>query len=158
PASWAVVDVAAHPRNCVRFDQHVVYLGGPGENQSCPSWLFGTTEAVLIEPASATARRTSTENPVARQITATAPRGSIPAPFGRNPNVPYTMLARAGLPAPQIVVPNPAALDDAAAGGTTDGTADGASARASGGASDGGAHATVLTTAAGRMTRRSARA
>lgn len=141
PASWPVVNEAAHPRTCVRYDQHVVYLGGPGENQSCPSWLFGTTEAVLIEPASATTRRTSTENPVARQITATAPRVSITATFGRNPNVLYTMLARAGLPAPQIVVPNPAALDAA-----TDG------------ATDAAARATVLATAAGRMTRRSARA
>jgi hypothetical protein len=113
PKSWPVIDEALHPKTCVRFDEHVVYLGGPGANQSCPSWLFGTTEAVLIEPAPATTRSTSTENPVSRQITVTAPHVSITATFDTNPNVIYTMLALAGLPAPQVDVPNPAILDAA---------------------------------------------
>ena len=49
PASWPVIDEALHPHTCVRFDQHAVYLGGPGPDQSCPSWLFGTTESVVIQ-------------------------------------------------------------------------------------------------------------
>jgi hypothetical protein len=114
PKSWPVVDEALHPSGCVRFDQHVVYLGGPGPNQSCPSWLFGTTEAVVIETGPAAAKRTSVENPVSREIKVTAPRVSITATFDTDPNVIYTMLARADLPPPLIEVPNPANLDAAA--------------------------------------------
>jgi hypothetical protein len=113
PQSWPVIDESLHPRTCVRFDSHVVYLGGPSADQSCPSWLFGTTEAVLIEPGPAAAKRTSVENPVSREITVTAPRVSITATFDTNPNVIYTMLAKANLPAPQIDLPNPAILDAA---------------------------------------------
>src|SRR5262249_33340696 len=111
PASWPVIDEALHPRTCVRFDQHAVYLGGPGENEACPSWLFGTTEAVIIQTGRASARRTSVENPVSRLITVTAPRVRITATFNRNPNTIYTMLHRATLPAPQLRLPNPAVLD-----------------------------------------------
>src|SRR5580693_9026895 len=117
PASWPVIDEALHPHTCVRFDEHAVYLGGPGPDQSCPSWLFGTTESVVIQTGPASARRSATENPVSRQITATAPRVRISATFDRDPNVIYTMLSRADLPAPQIVLPNPAMLD--AADGTS---------------------------------------
>ena len=113
PQAWPVIDESLHPRTCVRFDAHVVYLGGPGADQSCPSWLFGTTEAVLIEPGPASAKRTSVENPVSREITVTAPRVRITATFDTNPNVIYAMLARATLPAPQIELPNPAILDAA---------------------------------------------
>ncbi|HEY1621113.1 MAG TPA: glycoside hydrolase domain-containing protein [Streptosporangiaceae bacterium] len=113
PKSWPVVDESLHPDSCVRFDEHVVYLGGPGQNQSCPSWLFGTTEAVLIASGPASAPRNATENPISRQITATAPRVSITATFDTDPNVLYTMLSKAGLPAPQLVLPNPALLDAA---------------------------------------------
>lgn len=123
PASWPVIDEALHPRTCVRFDQHAVYLGGPGENQSCPSWLFGTTEAVVIETGRASAPRTSVENPVSRQITVTAPRVRITATFNRNPNTIYTMLSRAALPAPQIRLPNPAVLDVAEGRAPVDGEA-----------------------------------
>lgn len=113
PGSWAVIREAQHPDSCVRFDEHVIYLGTPGSNQSCPSWLFGTTEALVIEPGPAPAARTSVENPVSREITVTAPRISITATFDANPNVLYTILAGAGLPAPQIQPPNPAILDTA---------------------------------------------
>ena len=111
PKSWAVIREARHPNSCVRFDEHVIYLGTPGADQSCPSWLFGTTEALVIEPGPASAGRTSVENPVSREITVTAPRISITATFDANPNVLYTILSGAGLPAPQIQPPNPAILD-----------------------------------------------
>jgi glycoside hydrolase-like protein len=113
PASWPVVDEALHPRGCVRFDEHVVYLGAPGANQSCPSWLFGTTEAVLIQSAGARQRRTSVENPISRVITVTAPRVRVTATFDTNPGVIYSLVASARLPAPDIELPNPAILDAA---------------------------------------------
>ncbi|MEU7870084.1 DUF1906 domain-containing protein, partial [Dactylosporangium sp. NPDC049140] len=50
PATWSVVDLAAKPGTCVRFDVHAVYLGTPPTDQSCPSHVFGRTEAVLLEP------------------------------------------------------------------------------------------------------------
>jgi hypothetical protein len=111
PVSWAVIRVAKHPDSCVRFDEHVVYVGTPGANQSCPSWLFGTTEAMVIEPGPAGAAQTSVENPVSREITVTAPRISITATFDADPGVIYTILSAAALPAPQIQPPDPAILD-----------------------------------------------
>jgi Domain of unknown function (DUF1906) len=111
PASWAIVRESQHPGACVRFDEHVVYVGTPASNQSCPSWLFGTTEALVIEPGPASAARTSVENPVSREITVTAPRVSITATFDADPGVIYSILSGAELPAPQIQPPNPAILD-----------------------------------------------
>ncbi|HEU5419621.1 MAG TPA: glycoside hydrolase domain-containing protein [Streptosporangiaceae bacterium] len=116
PAAWPVIDLARHPATCVRYDRHAVYLGSPGADQSCPSWLFGTTEAVLVQAGPAAARRSSQENPVSRRITVTAPRIRVTATFSTNPNVLYRMLSLAGLPAPQITPPNPAVADSAAAG------------------------------------------
>ena len=52
PASWAVHDLAAAPRTCVRFDQHAVYLGTPGIDQNCPSHLVGRAESLLVQPSS----------------------------------------------------------------------------------------------------------
>jgi hypothetical protein len=66
PRSWQVIKLAHHRRTCVRFNRHVVYLGAPAPNQACPSQAFGTTEAMLIEPASGQAPRTSSWNPVTR--------------------------------------------------------------------------------------------
>ena len=50
PGAWAVVDLAANPKACVRFDVHVVYLGTPGAVQDCPAGLLGRTEAILLRP------------------------------------------------------------------------------------------------------------
>ena len=115
PGSWPVINDAAHPRGCVRFDRHAVYLGTPGVNQNCPSWLFGTTEALLIQPGPGTSAIRSTENPTARQVTVTAAGISLTATFDTDPTTIYRILASAGLPAPVIRVPNPAQL--ATAGG-----------------------------------------
>lgn len=51
PASWPVIDLAAAPSTCVRFDRNAVYLGTPPADQDCPAHLFGATDALLIEPA-----------------------------------------------------------------------------------------------------------
>jgi hypothetical protein len=106
PSSWPVVNVARHKQTCVRFDEHAVYLGGPGQNQSCPSWLIGTTEAMVVQPA-AGSRRSSVEDPVTREITVTVRRMRITATFDNDPTVIYRILASAGLPAPVIRVPRP---------------------------------------------------
>ncbi|MFG3052993.1 glycoside hydrolase domain-containing protein, partial [Kitasatospora sp. NPDC048239] len=70
PAAWPVVDLAVDPQACVRFDQHAVYLGHPGEQQVCPPRLIGRTEALLVEPAAAAAPDREGSNPVARTIRA----------------------------------------------------------------------------------------
>jgi hypothetical protein len=50
PASWPVVDLAAAPHTCVRFDRPAVYLGRPGDEPWCPTDLVGRTAGLLIEP------------------------------------------------------------------------------------------------------------
>ncbi|MFF4381450.1 glycoside hydrolase domain-containing protein [Kitasatospora sp. NPDC001547] len=70
PAAWPVVDLAADPQACVRFDQHAVYLGHPGEQQVCPPRLIGRTEALLVEPAAGAVPDREGSNPVARTIRA----------------------------------------------------------------------------------------
>src|SRR6478609_7596911 len=57
PRSWKVVDLGSHPETCVRFDRHVVYLGHPGSQQSCPAHTVGRTGAILVQPATAPVRR-----------------------------------------------------------------------------------------------------
>jgi hypothetical protein len=111
PGSWPVINDTDHPLGCVRFDVHAVYLGAPGANQACPSWLLGTTEAVLIQPGQASGARVSQENPTSREITVTAPRISLMATYDTDPTQIYRILASASLPAPAIRIPNPARLD-----------------------------------------------
>lgn len=51
PVGWNLVDLAKDPQACVRLDQHTVYLGHPGANQSCPTHLIAAkTEALVLEP------------------------------------------------------------------------------------------------------------
>ena len=47
PAGWPVINLDVHPRTCVRFDRHALYLGRPGASESCPARLIGATEAML---------------------------------------------------------------------------------------------------------------
>jgi hypothetical protein len=51
PASWPVYRLDEHPRTCVRYDVHAVYLGAPGANMDCPAGLVGRTQAVSFIPA-----------------------------------------------------------------------------------------------------------
>lgn len=107
PRSWPVVDLAAHPAACVRFDRHAVYLGQPGVHQSCPSKLVGATEALLVQPASATPSvtqpaGTSLENPVARRITVRTSRISVIAAYHRDREKILRILGSAGLRAPTV--------------------------------------------------------
>ncbi len=121
PRSWQVIDEAGHPGRCVRFDVHAIYLGAPGPNQGCPSWLIGTTEAVLVQPAAARPGRVSTEDPTARVITLRDRRIRLTATFDTDPTAVYKIISSAALPAPVIKVPNPARFT--AAGGHPGGAA-----------------------------------
>ena len=102
PASWPVFDLSRQPQTCVRFDLHAVYLGTPGADQNCPSWLFGTTETILIQPGPLDAQRQTLQIPVSNQITATAPGISVTATFDTQPAVIVSILASAGLASPTL--------------------------------------------------------
>ena len=102
PSSWPVFDLASQPLTCVRFDLHAVYLGSPGANQNCPSWLLGTTEALVIGPGPSAASRETGENPVSRQITATAPGIAVMATYNTDPAAITAILASADLAAPVV--------------------------------------------------------
>ena len=108
PASWPVISLAQQQQTCVRFDLHAVYLGTPGADESCPGWLLGTTEAILIQPAPAGMQRQSAENPVADEITASAPGIVVSATFDTDPAEIVQILASAGLPAPRLTAAPPA--------------------------------------------------
>jgi hypothetical protein len=79
PDSWAVVDLAASPRTCVRFDRHAVYLGTPGSTQDCPARTFGHTEALLIRPAAAGQVARIVRDSVSRTYQANADRIGVTA-------------------------------------------------------------------------------
>src|SRR6266536_2364285 len=100
PRSWRVIHLSDHRRACVRFDRHTVYVGTPPLNQECPSLLVGTTEAMLIAPASRGAAPVSVENKVARRITVVSQQMRITATFGTRPQVIDRTLASAHLPRP----------------------------------------------------------
>jgi Domain of unknown function (DUF1906) len=99
PVSWPVLNDVRDPATCVRFDLHAVYLGAPGPDEDCPSWLLGATEALLIQPASQASRRRATQNPIANTISATAPGIAVTATYGRDRGIIDQILASAGLPA-----------------------------------------------------------
>ncbi|AZM45242.1 hypothetical protein DMB38_04820 [Streptomyces sp. WAC 06738] len=78
PAGWRVVDLAADPGACIRFDRPAVYLGEPGDQSSCPPGLKGRTAGLVVEPIDAGAARQTTA------ATAVAPRGSATAPAAKS--------------------------------------------------------------------------
>ncbi len=96
PRGWRVINLAGHPRTCVRFDRHTIYLGTAAANEACPSSIIGTTEAMLIEPASRAAAPQAAENPVTRRITVTGHGLHIVATFHRHPAQIRQILRRAG--------------------------------------------------------------
>ena len=100
PRTWRVIRLAAHPRSCVRFDRHVLYLGTPGRNQDCPSTLIGTTEALLVQPAAAHAAAAATMYPVDRLITVTAARIKVTATYSTHRALVDRILAGASLRVP----------------------------------------------------------
>jgi hypothetical protein len=100
PRTWRVIDLAAHPRSCVRFDRHVLYLGTPGRDQACPSTLIGTTEALLVQPAAGRATAAATMYPVDRLITVTTARIMVTATYSTDRALIDRILAGASLRIP----------------------------------------------------------
>jgi hypothetical protein len=109
PSPWRVVRLGSADQTCVRFDVSVVYLGNPAADQACPSLLVGTTQALLIQPAPQSSARSSVENPVAREITVTAPWIKVTAKFDTDPSQVLRILASASLPKAVIHAPDPTA-------------------------------------------------
>ena len=109
PSTWPVIDLAASRGTCVRFDEHAIYLGDPASNQACPSLLVGATEALLVQPAPRSSVLSSVEDPVARQITVTAPRIKVTATFDADPGRIDQILGSASLPSPIMEAPDPVA-------------------------------------------------
>jgi hypothetical protein len=109
PSTWPVIDLAASRGTCVRFDEHAIYLGDPASNQACPSSLVGATEALLVQPAPRSSVQSSVEDPVARQITVTAPRIKVTATFDAHPGRIDQILGSASLPSPIMEAPDPVA-------------------------------------------------
>src|ERR1035438_2177145 len=99
PRTWGVIRLAAHPRTCVRFDRHVLYLGVPGRSQDCPSTLVGTTEALLVQPATAHAGAAAMY-PVDRLITVTTRRITVTATYSTDRALISHILASASLRVP----------------------------------------------------------
>jgi Domain of unknown function (DUF1906) len=55
PARWPVYRLDEHPRTCVRYDVHAVYLGTPGPDMQCAAGLIGRTQTVSFLPGAGTA-------------------------------------------------------------------------------------------------------
>src|ERR1700733_15092631 len=105
PAGWPVIHTGRRSTTCVNFDRHAIYLGDPGRDQSCPSGLLGTTEAILVQPLSSSGSSGSSgssaaEDPVARRITVVGPRVEVTATYDTDRALVARVLASAGLPVP----------------------------------------------------------
>ncbi|MEU1285644.1 glycoside hydrolase domain-containing protein [Kitasatospora sp. NPDC005856] len=101
PTAWPVVDLAADPQACVRFDQHAVYLGHPGEQQVCPPRLVGRTEALLVEPATGAAPDRDGSNPVAQTVRANDGAVAVTGTYDTDQSLVRRIITGAGLtPAP----------------------------------------------------------
>ncbi|HTW03528.1 MAG TPA: DUF1906 domain-containing protein [Streptosporangiaceae bacterium] len=68
---------------------------------------MGTTEAVLAQPGPASATLSSVENPVAKQITVTAPNMTVTATYDGHRAQVRKILASAALPSPVVNMPKP---------------------------------------------------
>ena len=108
PRGWAVINLDHHRGTCVRFDRHAVYLGTVPRDQGCPSLVVGTTEAMLIQPASRHAAPVSVMNEVTRRVTVIARGVHVTATFDSHPAEIDQILASAGLP-PPVTIPSGAA-------------------------------------------------
>jgi hypothetical protein len=105
PKGWQVVDLAADPHACVRFDRHVLYLGRPSVDQNCPARAVGRTEAVLVQPADGTSATGSSDDAVAQQITAAAGSVTVTATYDRDRGTAQRIVQGAGFAAPRAAGP-----------------------------------------------------
>ncbi|MFF1835984.1 glycoside hydrolase domain-containing protein [Streptomyces sp. NPDC058231] len=110
PSSWPVIDLAAAPDTCVRFDHHAVYLGHatPAGQATCPAGLVGRTEALVIEPLDATGRKSMDGS------TRIAPKGTARAAVPRTADASSGRIRQA-VPAAGVLVTASVGTDDSAA-------------------------------------------
>ncbi|WP_331755794.1 glycoside hydrolase domain-containing protein [Streptomyces sp. NBC_01643] len=88
PVGWNLVDLAKDPQACVRLDQHTVYLGHPGANQSCPTHLIAAkTEALVLEPFTGAGPRQDV--PTVNVPVASPALGALPASDAREVRVAF---------------------------------------------------------------------
>jgi hypothetical protein len=98
PAAWPVYRLSAHPRTCVRFNRHAVYLGPPGAQERCPAHAAGRTEALLVSPLRSTLGPIPTGGAVA-QRTRSAGRVVVTATWDRHPAAVASALGVRSVPA-----------------------------------------------------------
>lgn len=99
PASWPVVDLAAEPTACVRFDRHALYLGDPGVHQVCPAAAVGHTEALLAQPALTRSADTGTaDQSLDHQYVARGTNIRVTATYDTDKPLVRSILGDAGLP------------------------------------------------------------
>ena len=80
PAHWPVVDLAADPKACVRFDRSALYLGHPGDQSACPRRITGRRSGLWLQPLDRRALAPLTTTPVnAAPGTATPPTAIDPS-------------------------------------------------------------------------------
>ncbi|MDX3770510.1 MULTISPECIES: glycoside hydrolase domain-containing protein [unclassified Streptomyces] len=110
PSSWPVIDLAAHPDTCVRFDRHAVYLGHATDagQATCTPGLVGRTEALVIEPLDAAGRKAVDGS------TRIAPEGAARAASPRTGGAPSGRIRQA-VPAAGVLVTASVGTDEAAA-------------------------------------------
>jgi Domain of unknown function (DUF1906) len=80
PAAWTVLNLSRHPAACPRLNVHVVYLGMPGPDPSCPAGAVGQAEAVWIrpaDPAGPDAIQATAATTISGQAGRTDPGGSV---------------------------------------------------------------------------------
>jgi hypothetical protein len=65
PANWPVYRLDEHPKTCVRYDVHAVYLGTPGTDMRCTAGLVGRTQTVSLIPGEGAAAGPAAAGPAA---------------------------------------------------------------------------------------------
>ncbi|BFV56767.1 hypothetical protein KCMC57_up18710 [Kitasatospora sp. CMC57] len=99
PADWAVIDLAADPHACVHFGRSAIYLGNPGDAQNCTVHAVSRTEALLVQPDSASGTALTTVNTTGQEIHAVGGGVRVTAAYGSDHALISRILTGAGLPA-----------------------------------------------------------
>jgi hypothetical protein len=116
PDSWPVYDLTADPTECVRFNQHAVYLGQPGSEEDCPAHSVGRTEAILVEPSTAAGGPAAAGQSDWGQVTIPAHGVTVTATWRQDPALVERALGTHNLPpTPRPSAPGPPSSESAAA-------------------------------------------
>ncbi len=116
-----MINLAADPATCVRFDRHAFYVGQPGDRPVVPQ------RAGRIDRGGARRGRQregrdqpsqATEDPVAQRIMVNAPRITVTAAYRNDRSQVLAILKSAGLPPPVVQDPADIRLGTLTAGPT----------------------------------------